>query len=75
MQAPHSVFPSTQETPDMTDALYWIASIFVWLFVTGIGIPPVPEEAGILYAASVHAIHPEVHLALAWAFFRRKSQE
>ena len=51
----------------MTDALYWTASIFVWLFVTGIGIPPVPEEAGILYAASVHALHPEVHWAMAWA--------
>jgi len=50
----------------MTDALYWTASIFVWLFFTGIGIPPVPEEAGILYAASVSALHPEVHWWLAW---------
>lgn len=49
------------------DALYWYASIFFWLFLTGIGIPPVPEEAGILYAASVNALHPEVWWPLAWA--------
>ena len=51
----------------MTEALYWTGSIFLWLFCTGIGIPPVPEEAGILYAASVHALHPAVHWAMAWA--------
>ncbi len=50
----------------MTDVIYWTGSIFLWLFCTGIGIPPVPEEAGILYAASVHALHPEVHWWLAW---------
>jgi membrane protein DedA with SNARE-associated domain len=49
-----------------TTALYWYASIFVWLFVTGIGLPPVPEEAGILYAASVNALHPEVWWGFAW---------
>ncbi|MBP3958799.1 DedA family protein [Gemmata sp. G18] len=51
----------------MTDAIYWYASIFFWLFLTGIGLPPVPEEAGILYAASVNALHSEVWWSLAWA--------
>ena len=51
----------------MVDALSWYGSIFGWLFLTGIGIPPVPEEAGILYAASLHALHPEsVKWPLAW---------
>src|SRR5262245_19453877 len=50
-----------------TTALYWYTSIFAWLFFTGIGIPPCPEEAGILYAASVDALHPEVWWPLAWA--------
>jgi membrane protein DedA with SNARE-associated domain len=50
-----------------TTALYWYASIFAWLFFTGIGLPPCPEEAGILYAAGVGALHPEVWWALAWA--------
>lgn len=48
-------------------AFYWYGSIFLWLFFTGIGIPPVPEEAGILYAAGVHALHPETWWPLAWA--------
>jgi membrane protein DedA with SNARE-associated domain len=48
------------------DALLWYASIFFWLYFTGIGIPPCPEEAGILYAAGVAALHPEVHWLLAW---------
>ena len=47
-------------------AFYWYASIFLWLFFTGVGIPPCPEEAGILYAASVHALHPEVLWPFAW---------
>jgi hypothetical protein len=42
------------------DALYWYGSIWVVLFMTGIGLPPVPEEAGILYAAGLTALHPEV---------------
>ena len=42
------------------EAAGWYASIFCWLFFTGIGIPPCPEEAGIVYAASVTA-RPEVH--------------
>src|SRR5207248_5446619 len=49
-----------------TEALGWYASIFCWLFFTGIGIPPCPEEAGILYAAGLTALHPEVHWWLAY---------
>jgi membrane protein DedA with SNARE-associated domain len=48
------------------EALGWYASIFLWLFLTGIGVPPCPEEAGILYAASVTALHEEVRWWLAW---------
>lgn len=50
----------------MVEALYWSASIFVWLFITGIGLPPVPEEAGILYAASVTSLHEHVRWWMAW---------
>lgn len=50
-----------------TESLIWYASIFLWLFCTGIGIPPCPEEAGILYAAGLHALHPEViQWPIAW---------
>jgi membrane protein DedA with SNARE-associated domain len=48
-------------------AFYWYASIFLWMLCTGIGLPPCPEEAGILYAASVDALHPEVWWPFAWA--------
>ncbi len=48
------------------ETFYWLASIFFWLLCTGIGIPPVPEEAGILYAAGVTAVNPEVPWWLAW---------
>ena len=48
------------------EALGWYASIFFWMLFTGIGIPPCPEEAGILYAAGVTALHPEVHWWFAW---------
>jgi membrane protein DedA with SNARE-associated domain len=48
------------------EALGWYLSIFLWLFFTGIGIPPCPEEAGILYAAGLTALHPEVVWWLAW---------
>jgi len=50
----------------MLAELGWYASIFCWLFFTGIGLPPCPEEAGILYAAGLHALHPEVHWPFAW---------
>ncbi len=49
-----------------SDAMYWCASIFLWSLFTGVGIPPLPEEAGILYAASVAALHQEVHWWMAW---------
>ncbi len=49
-----------------TEALGWYTSIVCWLFFTGIGIPPVPEEAGILYAAGLNALHPEVQWPIAW---------
>jgi membrane protein DedA with SNARE-associated domain len=48
------------------DALWWCGSVFLWLFFTGIGIPPCPEEAGILYAAGLTALHPEVRWWGAW---------
>src|SRR5215204_5401872 len=48
------------------EALGWYASIFGWLFLTGIGLPPVPEEAGILYAAGMTTLHPELHWSFAW---------
>jgi membrane protein DedA with SNARE-associated domain len=44
----------------------WYASIYFWMLFTGVGIPPVPEEAGILYAAGVTSLHPGVHWWLAW---------
>jgi membrane protein DedA with SNARE-associated domain len=49
------------------EVIGWYASIFFGLFFTGIGIPPVPEEAGILYAAGLTALHPEVKWWLAWS--------
>jgi membrane protein DedA with SNARE-associated domain len=45
------------------EALGWYGSIFAALFFTGIGLPPAPEEVGILYAASLRALHPE---AVGW---------
>jgi membrane protein DedA with SNARE-associated domain len=48
-------------------ALYWYGSIFLFMFLTGIGLPPMPEEAGILYAAGVNALHDEVTWYFAWA--------
>lgn len=50
----------------MSEALYWYGSIWTVLFLTGIGLPPVPEEAGILYAAGLNALHSEVHWWGAW---------
>jgi membrane protein DedA with SNARE-associated domain len=48
------------------EGLYWSASVLQWLFFTGVGIPPVPEEAGILYAAGLTTLHPEVPWWAAW---------
>jgi membrane protein DedA with SNARE-associated domain len=48
------------------DAWFWCASIFLWALCTGVGVPPVPEEAAILYAAGVTALHPEVPWWVAW---------
>lgn len=48
------------------DALYWYGSIWLFLFLTGLGLPPMPEEAGILYAAGLHALHPEIRWWAAW---------
>jgi membrane protein DedA with SNARE-associated domain len=50
----------------LRDAAFWYASIFLWLFFTGIGIPPCPEEAGILWAAGVTAVQPSVRWWIAW---------
>jgi membrane protein DedA with SNARE-associated domain len=47
-------------------AIGWYASIFLWLFCTGVGIPPFPEEGGIGYAAWLTAVHPNVHWWGAW---------
>ena len=49
-----------------SEALVWYGTIFGWLFVTGIGLPPCPEEVGILYAAGVAAVHAEVKWVFAW---------
>lgn len=49
-----------------SESVAWYASIFGWLFLTGIGLPPVPEEAGILYAAGLSALHPEMRWWFAW---------
>lgn len=59
--------PPPREPPVTADAFSWYGSIWAFSFFTGIGLPPVPEEAGILYAAGVHAIHPEAWWPLCWA--------
>jgi len=48
------------------DTVGWYASIYFWMLFTGIGIPPCPEEAGILYAAGLTALHPEMRWWLSW---------
>jgi membrane protein DedA with SNARE-associated domain len=50
----------------LRDAAFWYASIFCWLFFTGIGVPPCPEEAGIFWAAGVTAVQPAVRWWIAW---------
>jgi membrane protein DedA with SNARE-associated domain len=44
----------------------WYASIYFWMLFTGIGIPPCPEEAGIIYAAALTSLHPEIRWWMAW---------
>ncbi len=48
-----------------TDTLLLYGSIYVWMLFTGIGLPPVPEEAGILYAAGLSS-HTDVWWPVAW---------
>jgi membrane protein DedA with SNARE-associated domain len=55
-----------EETAVSLEALYWCGSIFLWSLFTGLGIPPLPEEAGILYAASLATLHSQVHWWMAW---------
>jgi membrane protein DedA with SNARE-associated domain len=62
-----SVFTlAAEERALSAESIYWTASIFLWLLFTGIGLPPVPEEAGILYAAGLSSLHPEVTWWMAW---------
>jgi len=49
---------------DVEDLLLYL-SIYGWMLFTGIGLPPVPEEAGILYAAGL-STHGQVWWPLAW---------
>lgn len=51
---------------NLLEAVGWYVSIFLWLYCTGIGLPPCPEEAGIGYAAWLTAVHPNVHWWWAW---------
>jgi len=48
------------------EQLGWYVSIFLGLFFTGIGIPPVPEEFMIASAAAITAANDQVHWWLAW---------
>jgi membrane protein DedA with SNARE-associated domain len=57
---------AVEEQAVTTQAFGWYASIFLWLFATGIGLPPVPEEVGILYAAGVYALHADARWYFAW---------
>ena len=51
-----------------TDTLLLYGSIYGWMLFTGIGLPPIPEEAGILYAAglSTHEHETGVWWPFAW---------
>ena len=49
---------------DLDDILLYL-SIYGWMLFTGIGLPPIPEEAGILYAAGL-STHGQVWWPLAW---------
>lgn len=48
-----------------TEEILLYLSIYGWMLFTGIGLPPLPEEAGILYAAGLSA-HDQVWWPLAW---------
>jgi membrane protein DedA with SNARE-associated domain len=48
------------------EALRWYAIIFFGLLFTGVGLPPVPEEAMIIFSAGLTALHPEVRWYFAW---------
>ena len=50
----------------MTDSLWWYGSIYFWMLMTGIGLPPVPEEVGIISAVSASQLHSNVWWPLAW---------
>jgi hypothetical protein len=50
-------FLEEREAAVTLETLGWYASISLWLYFTGIGIPPCPEEAGILYAAGAALIY------------------
>jgi membrane protein DedA with SNARE-associated domain len=50
----------------VTEALGWYLSIFGGLFLTGIGLPPVPEEVMIVSAAGLTAARQEMHWWLSW---------
>ena len=41
------------------NSFYWCAVIFAWQFCTGIGIPPLPEEATILWAGAMANLKAE----------------
>lgn len=49
-----------------SEALGWYTSIFLLLYLTGIGLPPCPEEVGILSAAGLTTLHPDLRWWLAW---------
>ncbi len=49
------------------ESLYWYVAIFAWQFFTGIGIPPLPEEATIFWAGIMASTHSEVvRWYIAW---------
>jgi membrane protein DedA with SNARE-associated domain len=63
---PGRVIPPPRRRSLSLESWYWYGSIFLWLFFTGIGIPPVPEELAILYPVGLTAEHPEVRWWVAW---------
>jgi membrane protein DedA with SNARE-associated domain len=51
---------------DLFIARWGYLGIFLALFATGIGLPPLPEELAIIAAGGLAAGHPEVKWYLAW---------